>query len=82
MDNLALVIRTLLSTALPGSSTLVLGLCKLDLPAVDSVHAVDEENEDEDEGDLQTILQLRDERILAYESEQPALDLEGQWHDE
>jgi len=64
------------------SSTLVLGLCKLDLHAVDSVHAVDEENEDEDEGDLQAVLQLRDDGVFAYESKELSLDGEGQWDDE
>lgn len=61
---------------------MVLGLRQLNLHAVHSVHAVDEENGDEDEGDLQAVLQLRDERVFAYESEQLALEGKGQWHNE
>lgn len=48
--------------------------CELDLDAVDTVDAVDEENQDEDEGDLQPVLQLRDEGVLGDEAEQDAND--------
>jgi hypothetical protein len=75
-------------------------LCELDLNAVDTVNAVNEQDEDEDEGDLrsvryvlpshalsvssylQAVLQLRDERVLAYEGKQRSLDFERHGDDQ
>lgn len=40
------------------------GLRQFNLHPIDTVDAVDEENQDEDEGDLQAVLELRDDGIL------------------
>ena len=48
------------------------GSDKLNLHAVDSVHAVDEQNEDEDECDFHPVLDLRDNGVLGDESAVPS----------
>lgn len=44
------------------------GLRQLDLNPVDPVDGVDEQNQDEDKGDLEAILELRNDRVLRDES--------------
>lgn len=44
------------------------GLGQLNLHPVDAVDAVNEEDENEDEGNLQTVLELRDEGVLGDET--------------
>lgn len=43
-------------------------LCELNLDTVDAVDRIDEENQDEDEGNLETILELCDDGVLGDEA--------------
>lgn len=63
-------------------STLVLRLRKLHLYAVDAVHTVDEQNEDEDKGDLQPILKLCYYGAFGDEGKEITLHVERQRYDE
>ena len=67
---------------LRSSATLEFGLRQLELNAVDAVHAIDEEDQDEDEGDLQAVLEFCYYGRFGDEGEQAALDGEGQRDDE
>lgn len=63
-------------------STLVLGLRQLNLNAVDTIDAVDEQDQDEDEGDLQAVLEFGDQWVFGDEGEELALHGKGERDDE
>lgn len=52
----------------------ICGGSQLDLYPIDAIDAVKEENQDEDKGDLQTILYLGYERILGQEARENSVN--------
>jgi len=57
-----------------GSTLLLVGLGELDLDSIDAVHAIDEEDKDEDEGNLHSILDFCDEWGLRDEGKHLSAD--------
>jgi len=64
------------------SALVLVRLGELNLNSVDAVHAVNEENQDEDECNLHSILQFCYQWTLAYEGKHLSADGEGEGNDE